>query len=181
MTSNDTALRDCLAAEYVLGTLSAPARRRFERDLEQDDALKALVVTWEQRLGTIAAALPAEPPPADLKAKLNRRLDSEALPDGFVRRAADADWTQIGPGLHCRMLKHDERGVGSALFRLAAGAVIPPEFHEHDEECLVIEGDLIVDNLHLAAGDYCCVRKSGRHGIITSQGGAVFLLIGEVA
>jgi anti-sigma factor RsiW len=181
MTSNGTDLRDCLAAEYVLGTLSGPARRRFERDLEQDDALRALVVAWEERLGTIATALPVEPPPADLKAKLNQRLDGEALPDGFVRRAVDADWTQIRPGLHCRMLRHDERGVGSALFRLEAGAVIPPEFHDYDEECLVIEGDLIVDKLHLAAGDYCCVRKGGRHGIITSRGGAVFLLVGQVA
>ena len=181
MNSKDTDLRDCLASEYVLGTLSGPARRRFERDLERDAGLRALVVAWEERLGAIAAALPEQQPPADLKAKLNRQLDLDALPDGFVRRAVDAEWSEVRPGLHRRMLKHDERGVGSALFRIEAGAVIPPEFHDHDEECLVIDGDLIVDNLRFVAGDYCCVRAGGRHGIITSQGGATFLLIGQVA
>ena len=181
MTTNDAELRDCLAAEYVLGTLAGPARRRFERALEQDEALKSLVVAWEERLGGIAAGLPKQTPPADLKTKLNRRLDAEGLPDGFVQRLSDAAWIEVRPGLHRRLLRHDEHGVGTALYRIEAGAIIPPEFHDYDEECLVIEGDLVVGELHFMPGDYCCIHKGGRHGVITSRGGGVFLLVGEVA
>ena len=43
--AND-ALRNKLAAEYVLGTMSARARRRFEINLKENPALRRAVVQW---------------------------------------------------------------------------------------------------------------------------------------
>jgi anti-sigma-K factor RskA len=54
-----------LAAEYVLGVLSAPERREVERRLPQEPALASEVAFWEARLGALADSVaPVEPPPA---------------------------------------------------------------------------------------------------------------------
>ncbi len=57
-------LADRLAAEYVLGTLRGPARRRLERLLPAHPALREAVAQWQQRLQPLAAGVePVEPPP----------------------------------------------------------------------------------------------------------------------
>lgn len=71
-------LPDRLAAEYVLGTLAGPARRRFETLLPAHPALRAAVADWQQRLHPLAAEVsPVHPGPAVWHA-LQSRLFSEA-------------------------------------------------------------------------------------------------------
>ncbi|MDB5895359.1 MAG: polymerase subunit sigma-70 [Rhodoferax sp.] len=61
MTTED---RDALAAEYVLGTLSAARRREVDDRLPDDPVLRAAVVAWQERLLPLAAlADPIEPTP----------------------------------------------------------------------------------------------------------------------
>jgi anti-sigma-K factor RskA len=55
-------LADRLAAEYVLGTLRGPARRRFEALLPAHPALRAAVVQWQARLVPLATSVPAAEP-----------------------------------------------------------------------------------------------------------------------
>ncbi len=43
-------MRDQLAAEYALGTLRGPARRRFESLTRDDAELRALALAWSERL-----------------------------------------------------------------------------------------------------------------------------------
>ncbi len=57
-------LADRLAAEYVLGTLRGPARRRFQALLTAHPALRAAVRGWEARLLPLGQSVaPVEPPP----------------------------------------------------------------------------------------------------------------------
>ena len=44
-------LADRLAAEYVLGTLRGPARRRFEALLPAHPALNRAMLDWQRRAG----------------------------------------------------------------------------------------------------------------------------------
>lgn len=55
----DAELADRLAAEYVLGTLTGGARRRFDTLLPAHPALRRAVAGWEQRL--LPMALKSEP------------------------------------------------------------------------------------------------------------------------
>jgi anti-sigma-K factor RskA len=63
---NKPELIDRLAAEYVLGTLSAGARRRFSAWMVADAALRRTVGEWEARLTPMAAAVHEVAPPGSL-------------------------------------------------------------------------------------------------------------------
>jgi len=63
MNYGNSALIDRLAAEYALGTLRGPARRRFERLIAADATALAAVLRWENDLVPIALShAPVEPP-----------------------------------------------------------------------------------------------------------------------
>ena len=70
----DETLRDKLAAEYVLGTMSARARRRFEFHLRANPQLRRAVAQWEARLSPLAEAVPAIEPPARVWQAIKGRL-----------------------------------------------------------------------------------------------------------
>jgi len=74
MNRRDPALRSMLAAEYALGTLRGAARRRFERLVQTDAALRAEVGRWEARLASLALRLPPQQPAAGVWAALERRI-----------------------------------------------------------------------------------------------------------
>jgi anti-sigma-K factor RskA len=67
-------LADRLAAEYVLGTLHGPARRRFESLLAAHPALRSAVAQWQARLAPLAGSVePVQPSPQSW-ARLEQRL-----------------------------------------------------------------------------------------------------------
>ena len=65
---------DLLAAEYVLGVLSAEERRQAARRAETEPAFAALVDAWEARLSPLAAGYDPVEAPERVKAAIDRRL-----------------------------------------------------------------------------------------------------------
>jgi anti-sigma-K factor RskA len=65
---------DLLAAEYVLGVLSAEERRIASRRVDTETAFARLVDDWEAHFAPMAAAYAAVEPPASVKAAVDRRL-----------------------------------------------------------------------------------------------------------
>ena len=82
-------LADRLAAEYVLGTLRGPARRRFEALLPAHAGLRAGVAAWQSRLAPLAAAIDPVEPSESVWPALERRLFAAAGP-----AAAPGGWWQ---------------------------------------------------------------------------------------
>lgn len=80
MNYTDPELRDRLAADYALGTLRGPARRRFERLMSDNGSLRDLVEDWELKLNLMAEAAPAMEPPAQLWERIARQIGPEPAP-----------------------------------------------------------------------------------------------------
>ena len=70
-------VRQALAAEFVLGTLSARVRRRFQSLMRYDAELRAAVEQWERRLDPLAAGLTERNPPARVWTSIAARIRAE--------------------------------------------------------------------------------------------------------
>ena len=65
---------DRLAREYALGTLAGPARRRFERVLQQSPAATLAVGVWQERLALLSHSVAPLQPRASVWRGLEQRL-----------------------------------------------------------------------------------------------------------
>jgi anti-sigma-K factor RskA len=68
------ALADRLAAEYVLGTLRGPARRRFDALLPAHPALRTAVMDWQARIAPLSVSVAEVAPPLELWRRIEGRL-----------------------------------------------------------------------------------------------------------
>src|SRR5215472_2642719 len=66
--------RDALAAEYVLGTLSADEREQAEALLAIDPGFAEIVRVWERRLGELNVMVEAVEPPAEVWDKIKTEI-----------------------------------------------------------------------------------------------------------
>ena len=81
-------LLDRLAAEYVLGTMSARVRRRFQAIVRAVPRAADAVAAWERRLSPLAQSVPPVEPAAATWAQIERRIG----PAGPARSPAWLTW-----------------------------------------------------------------------------------------
>ncbi len=80
--------RDALAAEYVLGTLSADERDQAEALLLIDPGFAEIVRGWERRLGELNVMVEAVEPPPDIWERI--KTDIDGAERRIAAEAADA-------------------------------------------------------------------------------------------
>ena len=117
--------RDGLAAEYVLGTLEAPARREAEALCARDPAFAEPVAEWQQRLASLGDDIAPVAPPPGLLGRIENILDilgparATPPPARQLRRGrlilATWRWSALGAGAIAAAL---------ALY-IAVGELIP--------------------------------------------------------
>lgn len=124
------------------------------------DVLRPSPAVWERLSARIAAeagqeALPLQPP-----------------------QAPDREWDEVAPGISCKVLATDgDRGRVTMLVRLAPGAAYPPHTHGGLEELHMLEGELMVDERRLAAGDYLRSEPGTSDRRVWSEHGCTGVLI----
>ena len=80
-------LAERLAAEYALGTLAGPARRRLEALLPAHPALRGAVAQWQHRLAPLSTSVPAVTPPAQVWPRIERQLFAAGTSQGTAPTA----------------------------------------------------------------------------------------------
>ena len=89
-------LRDRLAAEYALGTLRGLARRRFQKVMAGDPALRDLSLQWEMRLNDMAAVVKPVTPRPQLWQSIDRALGPLPRPQHERPGLLSGLWESLG-------------------------------------------------------------------------------------
>jgi quercetin dioxygenase-like cupin family protein len=127
----------------------------------------------------VALSVPPLEPPAHARERL---LAAARKPSTYTVWAADSAWIDTGlPGIRARVLAVDKtRSLVTLVIRAAPGAVYPAHKHRGPEECFVLSGSVVIDDLVLRAGDFHHADEDSDHGEITTIEGAEVLLVGAI-
>jgi hypothetical protein len=168
---------DHTAAAYALGLSRGAARAAIEARLSGDPALQAKVKLWQENFVALDLAAGQEMPPAGLFDTIVAAIDAAAreLPGTLTRRAGTGVWTEMAPGVSYTVLLEDPVAKRrSLLVRALPGSNYDSHFHDAGhEECLVLEGDLIMGDLKLLPGDYHLAAKGSTHPAATTMSGCL--------
>jgi anti-sigma-K factor RskA len=88
MKHDDPKMIDALAAQFVLGTLSGLARRRFERWRAREWHVERRVQAWEERLAGLALRLTPMRPSPHVWTQIEKRISATAAPVHRPARSA---------------------------------------------------------------------------------------------
>ncbi|HET9862111.1 MAG TPA: cupin domain-containing protein [Steroidobacteraceae bacterium] len=102
-----------------------------------------------------------------------------ALPPPGTRtvRAGSGAWVELTPGVTINLLRIDRAADNvTAYVRMQPGAAYPAHRHAQTEECLVIEGEIIIGSHCLRAGDMHVAACGTEHGMVSSPRGALMLV-----
>ena len=143
-----------LSREYVLGTLTGRARRRFERLLAEAPLATRVVVRWQQRFDVLAAGVPPVQPRDHVWQGLQQRLFASR-----EKPAAPSFWARVQALLAPRVL-------GGALAGVLAATVVlklQPQWLELESRSEALPQSyvgLLVND----AGQPALLASSRRHG-----------------
>jgi anti-sigma factor ChrR (cupin superfamily) len=161
------------ATLYALNVLEADEARAFAAHLQAGcEACAAEVAAMRSVAGDLALAAPPSAPSPAVRDRV--LADVGRLARGGFRfwPARDAAWRVVAPGVSRRDL-----GPASFMIRLAPGHTLPRHRHAVAEHCYVLEGDLLVNDQRLEAGDYHEAGPGTLHDGLVTERGCVFLVV----
>jgi anti-sigma factor ChrR (cupin superfamily) len=128
-----------------------------------------------------AAALESRPPPAHRRARLRGRVLARLRESGSgatrTVRAADGEWLTLAPGVSIKLLRRDaDTDNMTAFVRLRPGTTLESHVHHQTEECLILEGEILIGTHRLIAGDMHVAAAGTVHAAIKSPRGALLIV-----
>lgn len=123
-------------------------------------------------------ALVAGPAGARLCLREARHV-AAGLPAPLTVLDAEAGWPEFAPGVRRRVLWQHE-GAAAQLYLTQPGASVPWHTHGHDEECLMVQGELFLDDVLLRAGDYQLAPLGSSHRVTETDTGVVLYVHGDL-
>jgi hypothetical protein len=90
----------------------------------------------------------------------------------------DAVWEDYAPGIRRRVL-WQQGGACAYLARAVEGALVPSHGHHHDEESLMLEGDLFLGDILIREGDFQLAPAGRVHGTVQAGSDCVVYIRGD--
>ena len=136
----------------------------------------------ELRLAMLQALSP-EPAPAETErlASLRTRVLDAALGPYRIIRGAEVAFRPLIPGVAIKPLRVDRAGnTQTSLWRLQPGSAIPAHSHSSEEECMVLEGEILWGGQAYGPGDFLVARPGAHHEPFLSPQGALLMIRSEM-
>ena len=109
------------------------------------------------------------------------RVAAEPPARTYTVRANEGVWIPAGPGVELKVLRMDrEHNSQTVLFRMQPGSQIVPHRHNQEEECLVLEGEILVGDHRVGAGDMHIALPGAKHPPILAPRGALLCIRSEI-
>jgi quercetin dioxygenase-like cupin family protein len=127
----------------------------------------------------IAEGIEPRPGRVHLESRLRERLLAKIAAGVASRtvRACEGAWQPLAPGVSLKLLREDHSARRmTAWIRMAPGSSLESHRHDQAEECLVIEGEILIGEHRLCAGDLHVANAGTVHGLIRSPQGALLLV-----
>lgn len=121
-----------------------------------------------------------------MKSRLMNRVNAQS-PNGTTTikgSLSEADlenWQPFLEGVTRRLLFTDESsGQETALYRLQPGHGFPEHAHTHTEECWVLEGEVMIGDFTVSAGDMHIAHRGFTHDPVIARTEAVLLIRSQI-
>lgn len=106
-------------------------------------------------------------------------LTSERHASAVTVRHVEAKWEAFAPGIQRRVLWTDA-GEAALMYLAGPGAQVPHHGHGRDEECLMLSGDVFLDDVLLRPGDYQLAPAGTEHAGVSTDTGLVLFAHGDL-
>ena len=103
-------------------------------------------------------------------------------PSGMATvRAHEGTWRDLAPGVQIKVLHEDSATNTTSYFvRMEPGARVPVHAHTQEEHCLVLEGEVTIDEHVLRSGDWHVAQPGSTHADFWSKAGCVLFIRAEI-
>jgi len=170
------------AALYSIGALPPEEARAFETHLSGGcEVCREEALSFARTAAHLAVAAEQATPRGALRDRLLAQIPKD-VPRMHVVRTHEGKWRPAPfPGVTVKTLFFDrETAMATNLIRMEPGAFYPPHRHSAIEQCLVLEGDVRLDDTVLGPGDYSRNDPFSDHDRIHTVNGCLLLIISSM-
>jgi quercetin dioxygenase-like cupin family protein len=126
------------------------------------------------------ALVPAELT-AERRASMRTRVMASAAgvqpPFTETVHTGDLPWHEVSAGVRAKLLRRDDASnLMIVLWRLEPGGSIPGHPHSKEEECLVLEGEMLVGGHRVRAGELHIAKPGAIHDDLTTRTGLLVMV-----
>jgi len=146
----------------------------------RDERKKAVVASIDDiAVASLGHAVAPVELSSEQRSRMRERIMTGIAPPAntLTVRGAAVEWRELWPKVWVQQLHFDpDSRVQMSVVRMEPGGVIPPHEHDHDEECLVLEGEIRLGDYYVRRGDFHIAKAGSRHADLLAPEGALLMI-----